>query len=218
MAKKKNITANDLIGFYMDYVLEHGKEPNSIYIFAKHNNFEESKFYEFFGSFKALEQHIFKAFFDNALELLSKNEEYLSFDARNKLLSFYYTFFEILTANRSYVVYVLNHDNKPLPSSKALSKLKSYFSDYIKSLEIETLNIEQEQIEKIQQRTIVETAWFQLLVTMKFWVDDTSAGFEKTDIFIEKSLKTSFDVINTQPLKSVIDFGKFLFKERMQMN
>ena len=29
-------------------------------------------------------------------------DEYLNFDARNKLLSFYYTFFEILTANRSY--------------------------------------------------------------------------------------------------------------------
>lgn len=218
MAKKKNITENNLIDFYMDYVLEHGKSAHSVYKFAKDNNFEEASFYTHFGTFKALEQKIFTAFLHNALSLLAQNEEYQTFDARNKLLSFYYTFFEILTANRSYVLYALGEGNKTLMSSKTLTKFKAEFSDYIKSLEIETFNIEQEQIEKIQQRTIVETAWFQLLVTMKFWMDDTSAGFEKTDIFIEKSLKTSFDVINTQPLKSVIDFGKFLFKERMQMN
>lgn len=218
MAKKKNITENNLIDFYMDYVLEHGKAPHSVYKFAKDNNFEEASFYTHFGTFKALEQKIFTAFLHNALSLLAQNEEYQTFDARNKLLSFYYTFFEILTANRSYVLYALGEGNKPLMSSKTLTKFKAEFSDYIKSLEIETFNIEQEQIEKIQQRTIIETAWFQLLVTIKFWMDDTSAGFEKTDIFIEKSLKTSFDVINTQPLKSVIDFGKFLFKERMQMN
>ena len=218
MAKKKNITENNLIEFYMDYVLEHGKAPQSVYKFAKDNNFEEAAFYNHFGNFKALEQHIFSAFFHNALNLLANNEDYQNFDARNKLLSFYYTFFEILTANRSYVIHALNSDDKPLNAVKSLSKLKSEFSDYIKSLEIETFNIEQEQIEKIQQRTIVETAWLQLLVTIRFWMDDTSAGFEKTDIFIEKSLKTSFDVINTQPLKSVIDFGKFLFKEKMQMN
>lgn len=218
MAKKKTITENNLIDFYMDYVLEHGKSPHSVYKFAKDNNFEEALFYNHFGNFKALEQKIFTAFFHNALNLLATNEDYQSFDARNKLLSFYYTFFEILTANRSYVIHALNSEDKPLNAIKSLSKLKSDFSDYIKSLEIETFNIEQEQIEKIQQRTIVETAWLQLLVTIKFWMDDTSAGFEKTDIFIEKSLKTSFDVINTQPLKSVIDFGKFLFKERMQMN
>jgi hypothetical protein len=53
---------------------------------------------------------------------------------------------------------------------------------------------------------------------MKFWLDDTSPSFEKTDIFIEKSVNTSFDVLNIQPLKSVIDLGKFLFKEKMHMN
>jgi hypothetical protein len=47
-------------------------------------------------------------------------------------------------------------------------------------------------------------------------MEDTSAAFEKTDIFIEKSVNTSFDVLNITPLKSVLDFGKFLFKEKMQ--
>jgi len=56
------------------------------------------------------------------------------------------------------------------------------------------------------------------MMTLKFWLDDSSAGFEKKDILIEKSVNTSFDILNIAPLKSVIDFGKFLFKEKMHMN
>ncbi|HIC33012.1 MAG TPA: TetR/AcrR family transcriptional regulator, partial [Flavobacteriaceae bacterium] len=61
-------------------------------------------------------------------------------------------------------------------------------------------------------------AWMQLLLTIKFWMDDTSPAFEKTDIFIEKSVNTSFDVLDIAPIKSLIDFGKFIYKEKFQMN
>ena len=89
---------------------------------------------------------------------------------------------------------------------------------FIDSLDIETLDIQEERIDKFQRRAMQESGWIQLLLTMKFWMDDTSASFEKTDIFIEKSVNTSFDVLNIAPLKSVIDLGKFLFKEKMHMN
>ena len=45
--------------------------------------------------------------------------------------------------------------------------------------------------------------------------DDDSADFEKTDLFIEKSIAASFELAHTKPLKSVVDFGKFLFKEKI---
>ena len=218
MAKKKSITESNIIEFYMDYVLTHSEQPQSVYAFAKHNNFEEQKFYEFFGSFDALEQGIFKVFFDNAHTVLEKSEDYLNFDARNKLLSFYYTFFEILTANRSYVVHVLEHNKNQLKSLKTLAKLKQRFSNYIEHLNIQTLDLKQEQLERLQKRGLKETAWLQLLVTMKFWLDDTSTSFEKTDLFIEKSVRASFDLIDTTPLKSLIDLGKFLYKEKMHSN
>ncbi|MFK7833175.1 MAG: TetR family transcriptional regulator C-terminal domain-containing protein [Winogradskyella sp.] len=218
MAKKKSIKQSDLIEFYMDHVLTHNHKPKSVYAFAKENNFEEQKFYEFFGTFDALEQSIFKIFFDHTLVALEKSEDYQSFDARNKLLSFYFTFFEILTANRSYVVHALHSEKNKMASLKVLKHLKKSFSNYIEQLDIHTIDLKQEQLERFQKRSIKESAWFQLLVTMKFWLDDTSASFEKTDIFIEKSIKTSFDLIDTTPLKSIIDFGKFLYKEKMHSN
>lgn len=216
MAKKKSISDQNIISFYMDYVLEHGAQPKSVYIFTKNNDFDESKFYEHFASFEAIEKHVFKVFFDNTLKVLLASEDYQSFDARNKLLSFYFTFFENLTANRSYVLFALKQHKNSMKGMAALSELRKSFTTYIDSLDIETLDIKEERIDKLQQRAIQESAWIQLLLTMKFWMDDTSASFEKTDIFIEKSVNTSFDVLNIAPLKSVIDLGKFLFKEKMQ--
>ena len=218
MAKKKTISKDDIITLYMDYVLEHDQNPKSVYAFSKANHFEESKFYEHFASFEAIEKGIFGAFFTNSIHALNKSEDYKTFDARNKLLSFYYTFFENLTANRSYVSHVLSKYKNNLKGLKILSGLKHHFTEYISHLEIQMLDVKHEKIEKIQDKTLKESAWFQLLITMKFWLDDTSASFEKTDIFIEKSVNTTFDVLDVAPLKSVIDLGKFLFKEKFQMN
>ena len=218
MAKKKNIKQADLMSMYMDYVLTHNQQPKSVYAFSKDKNFEEQKFYEHFNSFEALESIIFKAFFDNTHNVLQKSEDYQSFDARNKLLSFYFTFFEVLTANRSYVIYALEKEKSKLKTLKTLSSLKSNFTNYVSSLNIKTLDLKEEKLEKFQKRSIEESAWIQLLMTIKFWIDDTSKAFEKTDVFIEKSVNTSFDLIDTTPLKSLIDFGKFIYKEKFKMN
>lgn len=217
MAEKKFISDQNIISFYMDYVLKHGTQPKSVYIFAKNNNFDESQFYEYFGSFEAIEKYVYKAFLDNTLKVLLESEDYQMFDARNKLLSFYFTFFENLTANRSYVLFALSQHKNTLKNLSVLTELKKDFMMYIESLDIETLDIQEERIDKFQRRAMQESAWIQLLLTMKFWMDDTSPSFEKTDIFIEKSVNTSFDVLNITPLKSVIDFGKFIFKEKIQM-
>jgi hypothetical protein len=218
MAKKKNISKNDIIGFYMNYVLEHNQNPKSVFMFSKNNNFEEAKFYEHFTSFETIEKSIFETFCTNTINLLNESNDFKTFDARNKLLSFYFTFFETLTANRSYVKFVLYRYKHNLKGLKTLSSLKHAFLDFVKVLEIEMIDLKQDKLEKIQQKTLQESAWLQLLIIIKFWMDDESPSFEKTDIFIEKSVNTSFDVLDIAPLKSVIDLGKFLFKEKFQMN
>ena len=218
MEKKKKISKEDLIKSFMNYVLEHNEKPKSVFAFAKANNINEPQFYEYFGSFDALEQQIFEAFFNNTIKVLKQSPDYLSFDARNKLLSFYFTFFENLTLNRSYLLSALKDSKEGLNTLKKLTGLRSHFVKYVSDLEIEMIDIKQDTLSKLQHKSLQETAWIQLLMTLKFWLEDTSASFEKTDIFIEKSINVSFDLIDVKPIKSVIDFGKFLFKEKMFMN
>ncbi|MFD2098921.1 TetR/AcrR family transcriptional regulator [Flagellimonas iocasae] len=218
MAKKKNISKQQIVSWFMDYVLEHDQEPASVYKFCKAYNLEESSFYDYFGSFGSIKSSIFSTFLDNTLELLQKDEAYINSNARNQLLSFYYTFFEILTANRSYVVLVLRSKKQVLDNLKTLHKLREGFTTYVDSLDIKTLDIDQEQIKKFQRKAISEGAWGQLLFTLKFWLDDNSPSFEKTDILIEKSVNSSFDVLEATPLQSLVDLGKFIFKEKMAMS
>ena len=131
MAKKKSISANFIVSNYMDYVLRHNSKPQSVYRFATDTNFDESLFYNHFASFEALENSIFGQFFTNTIQVLEKSEDYKSYDSRNKLLSFYYTFFENLTANRSFVVYALTNDKLPLKNLKKLKELRTLFIDYV---------------------------------------------------------------------------------------
>jgi len=217
MPKKKKITKNDLLSWYMDFVLEHNRQPKSVFSFAKENNFEESDFYSFYGSFEAIENSIFSEFFHNTKSVLENSEDFETFDSRNKLLSFYYTFFEVLTANRSYVVYALNKD-KDLKKLKTLQDLRKQFLEFIDDLNIERIELRQETLEKIQDRSIKESSWVHLMITMKFWLDDDSTSFEKTDIFIEKSINAKFDLMDVKPLKSIIDFGKFILKEKVNFS
>jgi len=120
MARKKNIEKQDVYTFYMDYYLENGEAPKTVYQLAKAYNFKEADFYNYFGTIESVQKSIFKSFFDQTITLLHKSEDYAHFDGRNKLLSFYYTFFEILTANRSFALTILKKDQ---PNSGFLKTL-----------------------------------------------------------------------------------------------
>ncbi|MEW2921764.1 TetR family transcriptional regulator C-terminal domain-containing protein [Muricauda sp. ANG21] len=218
MAKKKNISKQQIVSWFMEYVLEHDEEPASVYKFCKTYNLEETSFYEHFGSFSAIKSSIFSTFLENTLALLHKDEAYNTSNSRNQLLSFYYTFFEILTANRSYVSLILQNRKHALDNLKTLHKLREDFKKYVDGLDIKTMELNQERIEKFQRKAISESAWGQLLFILKFWLDDNSPSFEKTDILIEKSVNSSFDVLEATPLQSLVDLGKFIFKEKMAMS
>lgn len=218
MEKNKVSSAQNIISLYMKFILENGERPKSMYVFAKKSKMKESEIYDCFGSFEAIEKSIFKAFFDNTKALLDKNKEYQNFDAKNKLLSFYFTFFEVLKVNRSYVLFALQENKNKLKALSALVSLKKAFQAYIEELEIETIDLKEEKIEKIKNRSVAELTWGQLLFTIAFWMEDGSPGFEKTDILIEKSVATGFALLDSATLKSAFDLGKFLFKEKIASN
>ena len=213
--KNKIITKDDIVSKYMNEVLEKGEKPKSVYQFAKHNHFTEAEFYTFFGTLESLEKEIFRLFFENSVNLLHQHPEYPQYDMKNKMLSFYFTFFEILTANRSYVLQSLKRDRNPLKNLVQLTSLREEFKNYVSEILTDDYRLEQEKLQKYQEKAIQESAWLQLMMTIKFWMDDESVAFEKTDIFIEKSVNASFELMNVAPLNHLIDLGKFLFKEKI---
>ena len=100
---------------------------------------------------------------------------------------------------------------------KKFKALKAVFTNFIDSLDLKLANFDNSKIKSFSDKSVKEAAWLQLLLTIKFWLDDTSNSFEKTDIYIEKSVNTSFDIIDTTPINSLVDLGKFIFNEKIKM-
>ena len=213
-SKKKLIDEDQIIASYMDYMLrtEHGS-PN-VYRFCKENEIEESDFYSFFGSFDSIKQIIWLKFFENATSNIEKEEAYITYSDKNKLLTLFFTMFEILTLNRSYVTFTLKENHQGLKNLKDLKQFRRRFKNFIEEIIDDNEANQIAQINKITKPLFAEGAWIQFLLLLKFWLEDGSKGFEKTDIAIEKSVNTVVDLLNTRPLENLIDLGKFLWKER----
>jgi len=222
MANKKIITTEplqftkaDIIEKYSDYCLMHGHKPATVYKFAKDNGFEEAEFYKYFASFDTLERFYFVEMFNHALETLEVSPTYNDFNGVEKLSAFYFTFIEIATANRSFVIYTMNEGGSLSKNLLKLKELRKEFTVYAQAVLDKPFDLKQSpRADKFQSDSLREGAWLQFLSIFKFWVQDTSPGFEKTDVYIEKSVKASADLVYNTPLKSLFDLGKFIWKEK----
>lgn len=211
-AKKKLIDDNFIISKYMDAVLQHNEEPKSVFLFCKENKIEEAEFYTFYGSLDAVKQDVWVKFFENAALTIKNEEAFETYTNKNKLLTLYFTLFEILTLNRSYVLYSLK-DKSKIQNLKNLKQFRSHFKDFIVAIIDADNTVVNEKIANVTRPVFSEGAWIQFLFLLKFWTNDNSKGFEKTDILIEKSVNTVVDLLDTKPLESLLDLGKFLWKE-----
>ena len=214
------VTKKYILEKYSDSVLNNKGELKNVYSFCKEHDISEKDFYQYFANFEEVEKEYLVYFFEESLGLIISDENYFDLHGKEKLLSLYYTYFEQLTLNRSLVLYILKRSKNPLKQMAQLSKLKSEFLKFLHSLNLEAFEMSDmeknsENISKIKKKGLEEIFWGNFAATIKFWIEDTSASFEKTDIFIEKSVAASLELTEAQPFKKLLDLGKFMWKEQM---
>lgn len=213
-AKKEIIDDNTIITQYMNDVLQHNEEPKNVYLFCTDHNISESDFYSFFGSFDALKQDVWVKFFENAVITIEKDKGYDGYSDKDKLLTLYFTLFELLTLNRSYVLFTLKENKEGLKNLKSLKQFRNRFKEFIVDIIRQSSTPGNEKFLKVSEPVFSEGAWIQFLFLLKFWIEDTSKSFEKTDVLIEKSVTTVVGLLDTKQLENLFDLGKFLWKEK----
>ena len=216
--KNKDINKEKLLSLYGDYILSNGEKPKNIYLFAKENDFEEENFYQYFSGFEQIEKEILNHFFTKSLELCKQTENWNEMTSKEKLLNLHFTFFENLTMNRSLVLMILGETKRK--EWIILQELRKNFLEFTKQLTFENLEIlekAKESIKNFNEKTREEALWLHLISIIEFWKKDQSPSFEKTDLYIEKTIDTGFEFINNEPLKKVMDLGKFLWKEKFKV-
>ena len=214
MAATKTSKSPEILSIFMDSVLEHEKFPLSVYKFCKTNEIDEQDFYKSYASLDTIKYHVWQVFFDNTMGLLHKNKQYDSLDRKDRLLTFYFTFFEVLLLNRSYVLFALEGNESRMTKIGQLKKLRISFKSFASELIEEGNDNKTLSLAKHPVGLFSEASWAQLLFFLKFWLDDTSPNFEKTDAAIEKSINVAFDVFDNTQLDAIFDLGKFLWKEK----
>ena len=217
MQEQANITQEKIFELYGDYLLNHGEKPKNVYLFAKENNFEEKEFYHYFSGFEQIESEILNHLFTKSLELASEVNSSSEVTTKEKLLNVYYIFFENMTMNRSLVLSILG-SNK-IQNIKTLQNLRETHKQFVNTLDFnewEMIEKAKEDIRKFNEKSRQEVLWLHLVSAIDFWKKDTSPDFEKTDIFIEKTVDTGFELMDNEPLRKVFDLGKFLWKENFK--
>lgn len=213
-SKKLPITEDIVIEKFMNDILQDNQEPKNVYVFCQKHGIEESEFYTFFGSIGSLKQSIWLKFFENTTQTIIQDSKFSEYSNKNKLLTLYFTFFEVLTLNRTYILFYFKEKKEGLSNLSNLKSLRTEFKKFIEENCSRRENIISEKFTKVTQSAYSEGAWMQFLFLLKFWLDDDSKGFEKTDVLIEKSVNTVMDLMETKNLENIVDLGKFLWKEK----
>lgn len=211
---KKDFKKTILEGF-KEYVLENGKTPSSIFKFSKELKLKEEEFYTYYTSFEAIKEAVWTEIFDETLIQIEAQEVFREYSAREKFLSFLFTWIEVLKKNRSYLLSLYGSDSHKITSlPREAADFKSKFKEFAAEIILEG-----KETDEIANRPFItdkydEAMWVQLWFVFQFWLKDTSSGFEKTDAAIEKSVNLAFDLMGKSALDSFLDFAKFMYQSK----
>jgi hypothetical protein len=197
-----------ILSTYKHECLEHSRRPSSIFKLCRGVGIREKDFYQHFSNFQSVEREVWKSLLNNTLKDLESDETWVDYSHREKHLAFLFSWFESLTDERSYIMILMDDDDWSHVMPK-LKTLRKYFltlvSPWTPSCQLD-MDLPFELLEGLQQ----EPMWWQFLFLMNYWKSDTSNGFQKTDVAIEKSTHLIFDLLEQKVFKSGLDFFKFV--------
>lgn len=204
-----------IIESYISHVLEHGSEPKSIFKFTQEMKMKEGDFYSYFTSFEGIKSAIWSQILDETLNQLKEQEVYPEYSSREKFLGFLFTWIEVLKNHRSFLLVLYQKQSSRL--GMIPTELKAFRKEFLE-YSSEILK-EGEESQEITKRPILsdrygEALWVQVLFVFKYWMEDQSPRFEKTDAAIEKSVNLAFDLMGQSALDRFLDFAKFLYQNK----
>lgn len=199
-----------LIEAYKRLSLEKGTLPVSRMEIATAAELDIVAFEATFSSLEALQEAVWVEYLRTTLETLENSDEYAQYSVREKMLAYYYTFFEILGKDHEFVRMFAPKLGIWNYNPTFLKGFKHAFLIFVNEL----LN---EGIEsgEIAERMMLgdEYAgwhWPQMLFLLNKWITDESSSHTISDQAVEKAVNLGFDIMGRNLFDSAFDFAKFM--------
>ena len=198
-----------IIEAFSDTLRETGNPPETVFGFCKRLDLPEREFFREFASLHAVESAYWEQNIHRVILSVESGAEWAEFDARQRLLSFLYAFFEDSLNHRSVMLSRLAKLG-PLARPDFLRGFESRFKAFGKGIVAQ--GIASGEIAERGRLSVLypEVLYLHLRGVIDFNLRDESRGYERTDAFIEKTVAVAFDLLRTQVFDSALDLARFL--------
>lgn len=201
---------------YMDAVLMGDQSLSSIYAFCRSQKISEAQFYKHFNSFDGIEAAIWRDWFERTRTIITNEGHWENYSIREKILSFYYTWFEVILEHRSFALLAFRrlHSPEAFMGFSPLKRLRVHVTAFMHDLvkeggESGEIPVRESKINE----TYPNLLWYQFVFLLHFWKNDSSQEFAATDAAIEKSVNLALDFAGRGPIDGMIDFAKFMYQQ-----
>lgn len=203
---------DELLVLFKEQIRNSGRRPRSLVNFCEMQNINIQQTRKIYRTLTALEKAVWLHWFNETLSVLERSEEYKQYSARERLLSFYYSWTDTIKPFRPYL-----KSAPALPQLFSgvdwfLADIRSAFLKYAKEIVQFAASNEEIMLRPVFRNYYENALWQQFLFVMNYWLNDKSNEQAKTDEAIERVVHLFFDLAGRNQLDSIFDFGKFLLK------
>jgi hypothetical protein len=202
---------NQIIEAYLRHLGEHGRPPVTVTRFCKDNGFDEGSFFKEFASFDALEGAFWGGLVSRVVDAVEAGAEWNGFAARERYLAFLYAFMEQSLGHRSMLLLRLKGVS-PFARFPAHRKMEARFKEFADAVVSHGVSTGEIANRGMLRSFYPDALYIHFRGVMQFNLEDDSEGYQRTDEFIEKTVKLTFELIRSQAIDSAFDLGKFLFR------
>ena len=205
---------DQILRAYIDFVLNENRQPPSVYTFSKGLGFSESEFYQNYSSFGAVEAEFWVQVFERTRGKTSMDLAWERLRFRERVLLFAFTLTQNLLAERSFALFTLKRNRASEQAQGIWRRFHDAFQSFFEPLVSGAIESGELMNRRLLRDRYVDAIWAQTLFVLRFWAQDSSDGFERTDEAIEKGFNLTIDLMSRSAVDNVIDYGKFLVRNR----
>lgn len=182
-----------------------GEKPLNSYTLCQKVGMKEKEFFELYSSADDVGRKVFGLLAEEAIEALNASKEAQQYSSQDKIMAYYYTFFQIAVSHRSFIDAAFHKDKGLLRDYRV--KYKEYIGDVIQ----EGIAME-EIVERLSLSSYYPDMLWQLhLRLINFWLADTSEHFVETEKAIAIYSQLPLELMGHNLLDSFLETAKFTF-------